>query len=475
MKRQRIHAAPSVTALEFFAHLKWLDGKPLQIEPYRRAIFASALDQYEPDGRPRYNAVLAGRAKKNYKTLDLLLAALYKLVIPQSDQGNDALILSNDEEQAGDGLSLAKKLVRCNRSLFQDSHGADELQILRTEIRRRDGAGSLKILPAQDAIGSHGKTALFVGFDEIHGYRDWDIIESLQPDPTRVDALTWFTTYDVLSNTTDTPLHDLKKLAMSGADPRLLFSWYSGDYCTDPAFRDLPPEQRANPSMASWPDGAGYLEQQRRRLPTFRYRRLHLNLPGPAAGAFLDADNVLASIVQGRRKLSYSHAIRYSGFVDMSGGSADDAALAIAHQANGKVVVDLAITQAGKPPFNPRQAVFQFATTLREYRLRKVSGDAYAGETFRRDFENLGIKYEVSSGSASDLYEALEPRLNAGEVQLLDIPKLSQQLLGLVVKGLKVTHPPGAHDDLANAVAGAVAYAAAPERRVFSGAILGAY
>jgi hypothetical protein len=35
----------------------------------------------------------------------------------------------------------------------------------------------------------------------------------------------------------------------AGADPRLLLSWYSGDYCTDPDFAELEPELRANPSI----------------------------------------------------------------------------------------------------------------------------------------------------------------------------------------------------------------------------------
>jgi len=40
---------------------------------------------------------------------------------------------------------------------------------------------------------------------------------------------------------------------MAGTDPRMLFSWYSADYCSDPSFANLPPDERANPSMASWP------------------------------------------------------------------------------------------------------------------------------------------------------------------------------------------------------------------------------
>ena len=91
----------------------------------------------------------------------------------------------------------------------------------------------------------------------------------------------------------------------------MLFSWYSGDYCTDPDFAELPPEQRANPSMSKWVDGAKYLEQQRRRLPVHKYRRLHLNLPGAPNGAFFDQGAVLAAVVSGRKYLPYRPGIQY--------------------------------------------------------------------------------------------------------------------------------------------------------------------
>jgi hypothetical protein len=81
------------TSLQLFAHLKWLDGSPLLdgIEPYRREIFTKALDTYRPDGSPAYSLVLSGRAKKNAKTADLVLAALYVLVIRRSHAGQRLL------------------------------------------------------------------------------------------------------------------------------------------------------------------------------------------------------------------------------------------------------------------------------------------------------------------------------------------------------------------------------------------------
>jgi hypothetical protein len=439
------------TSLQFFGHLKWLDGKNLldTIEPYRRELFMQALDEVGADGRPRYNLVLAGRGKKNAKSLDLVLAGFYCLLMRRSPQGNSGFIVASDEGQAGDDLDLAKKLVAYNRDLLA------EIEPLSKELRLRDGSGALRILPGKDVAGAHGKTSAFIGFDEIHTMRDWSLLEALQPDPTRPDALTWITSYDTLYNTPGVPLFDLKRIGKSRSDQRMLFSWYSADLCTDPAFADLPSEQRANPSLGSWPD-AGYLEQQKLRLPTNKYRRLHLNLPGAPASAFLDQGSVLAAVVEGRRALPPEEKVRYCGFVDMSGGSSDDAVLAISHQAGKRAVVDLVEKQAGGVPFNPRDAVTKFADILKRYRLTRVVGDAYAGQTFRRDFQAHGIRYELSRLTSSELYEALEPRLNAGEVELLDLPILQEQLLTLVQRGSRVTHEHGAHDDWACACSGAI-------------------
>jgi hypothetical protein len=305
------------TSLQFFSRLKWIDGRPLlkTIEPYRRRLFSSALDAYRSDGSPVFNFVLAGRGKKNWKSADLILAALYCLTIRESEQGNDCFILANDEAQAGDDLEIAKKLVVANPDLF------DELEILQKEIRRRDGRGSLMILPARDVAGAHGKTFLFIGFDEIHSYKTHDLFEALAPDPTRVDALTWVTSYDTIYSIPGVLLYDFKLIGKAGTDPRMLFSWYSGDYCTDSAFAELEPELRANPSIASWPEGRNYLIQQKRRLPTHKFRRLHLNLPRAPDGAFLDQGKIIDAIVSGRGQLPLQPGIKYSAFVDMRGAT----------------------------------------------------------------------------------------------------------------------------------------------------------
>ena len=227
---------PWPSPLDFFARLKWIDGRPLMatIEAYRRELFRKALYTFRDDGTPVHNMVVSGRAKKNSKSSDLVFAGLFKLLIPESHHGNDCFILANDEDQAGDDLGLAKKLVECNAIEL----GA-EVEIFSNQIKRRDGRGALQILPANNAVGQHGKTAIFVGFDEIHGYRNYDLLEALAPDPTRPDTLTWITSYDTIYNVPGVPLHDYKALGKAGTDPRMVFSWYSGDLCTDPAFADV--------------------------------------------------------------------------------------------------------------------------------------------------------------------------------------------------------------------------------------------
>lgn len=451
-RRKTAPVAAPPTSLAFFSRLSWIDGRPLleTIEPYRRELFRLALDTYGPDGVPRYNLLLAGRGKKNWKSADLILASLFCLLVRELAQGNDVWILANDEGQAGDDLSLAKKIVAANPDLKA------EVQVLAKEIRRRDGGGTLRILPANNALGQHGKQFGFCGFDEIHGYRDWDLLEALQPDPSRPDALTWITTYDTIWDSPGVPLHDLKEMGKRGDDPRMLFSWYSADFCTDPNFAELPPDERANPSMASWPKGKRYLAQQRRRLPSNRFRRLHHNLPGAPGGAFFDQAVVDGAVVPGRTALAPRAGVDYAAFVDMSGGSSDDAVLAIAHNEDGKAVLDLLISQAGGVPFNPRLAVGRFADALKRYSCRRVTGDAYAGLTFRSDFSQHGVDYLVSEKTTSQLYEDLEVALNAGQVELLDSAKMRQQLVTLVIRGAKVDHLPGAHDDWACATAGVI-------------------
>ncbi|WP_156446596.1 MULTISPECIES: hypothetical protein [Hyphomicrobiales] len=173
--------------------------------------------------------------------------------------------------------------------------------------------------------------------------------------------------------------------------------------------------------------------------------------------SFVSREAVEACTTPGLYERPRASAHRYFGFVDPSGGSADSFTLAIGH-AEGKVGILDAVRER-KPPFVPSEVVAEFAALLKSYGITKVVGDRYAGEWPREAFRGHGITYEASAAPKSDLYKDLLPKLNSGEVDLLDLPRLTTQLVGLERRTSRggrdsIDHGPGGHDDLANAVAG---------------------
>jgi len=165
-----------------------------------------------------------------------------------------------------------------------------------------------------------------------------------------------------------------------------------------------------------------------------------------------------------RHELPRLSGIRYLAFVDPSGGSADSMTLAIAHRdKDGRAILD--VVRERRPPFSPEAVTQEFAELLKDYGVSRVVGDAYSGEWVREPFRTCGIAYEVSDKRKSDIYRDALPLLNSGKVELLDHPRLVTQLCGLerrTARGGKdsIDHAPGGHDDVANAVAGALVLAA---------------
>jgi hypothetical protein len=176
--------------------------------------------------------------------------------------------------------------------------------------------------------------------------------------------------------------------------------------------------------------------------------------------SFVSREAVEACIAYDVRERPPRSNLRYHGFVDPSGGSADSMTLAVAHREDDVIIID-AIRER-KPPFSPQDVVAEFSALLKTYRISKIFGDCYAGEWPRERFREHGITYEPSEKSKSDLYRDLLPIINSRKLDLLDDARLLTQLVGLekrTARGGKdsIDHAPGAHDDLANAVAGVVA------------------
>jgi hypothetical protein len=174
---------------------------------------------------------------------------------------------------------------------------------------------------------------------------------------------------------------------------------------------------------------------------------------------FVSRDAIEAAITSGVTVRPPLAEADYVAFVDPSGGSSDEMTLAIAHRDGSRAVLDL--IAARKPPFSPESVVAEFAAVLKQYRVSTVRGDRYAGEWPRERFSAHGIAYLPADMNRSELYLAFLPALNSGRVDLLDNPRMVAQFVGLERRTSRagrdtVDHAPGAHDDVSNAVAGAL-------------------
>jgi hypothetical protein len=150
----------------------------------------------------------------------------------------------------------------------------------------------------------------------------------------------------------------------------------------------------------------------------------------------------------------------YVGFVDPSGGSADSMTLAIAHRdKDGHGILD-AVREC-RPPFSPEAVVEEFSALLRAYDVREVEGDRYAGEWPRERFRIHNVEYMPAARPKAEIYRDFLPILNSRRADLLDHARLVNQISGLERRTARggrdsIDHAPGAHDDIANAAAGAL-------------------
>jgi hypothetical protein len=181
----------------------------------------------------------------------------------------------------------------------------------------------------------------------------------------------------------------------------------------------------------------------------------------------LTLESIEAATIPGRLELPPSSSVRYVAFADPSGGSADAFSLAIAHLEGATAVLDA--VRERRPPFSPEAVVADFADLLKSYHVSSVTGDRYAGEWPRERFRVHGVSYTPAEKTASEIYGEFLPLINGGRVELLAHLRLAGQLAALERRTSRagrdtISHPPGGHDDLANAVAGALTLAAGKRR-----------
>ena len=156
--------------------------------------------------------------------------------------------------------------------------------------------------------------------------------------------------------------------------------------------------------------------------------------------------------------------VAYAAFVDVSLGRHDDYSLAIGHTKESGVVV-LDALRWWSPPFDPKEVTAEASKLMKKYGVLTAKADRVGGEYATSLFRANGIDLSQSAETKSDLYLTTLGKVNSGQVELLDVPKLLRQLRGLERRAMRggreaVDHRRGAYDDVANVAAGLIATAA---------------
>ena len=188
--------------------------------------------------------------------------------------------------------------------------------------------------------------------------------------------------------------------------------------------------------------GAEYLSEWRDDLASFIAREL--------IEAAVDPGVLVRPPVEG---------VVYYVFVDPSGGGPDSFTMAIAHRDNdGLVVLDLLFERCG--PLNPYAVTEEIVALMKQYRCTTCIGDGYAKQWVIDAFAKAGATYTKSKADRSVIYLNVLPLFTAGRVRLIDNPRIVAQFAQLERRVYPtretVNHPQGGHDDVCNAVAGAL-------------------
>jgi hypothetical protein len=140
------------------------------------------------------------------------------------------------------------------------------------------------------------------------------------------------------------------------------------------------------------------------------------------------------------------------------GGRGDSWAKAISHKEGNKIVIDF--VHAWHPSVGVHDITEQSAAIGKFYRCTSTTGDNFAAEWPKEAFAMHGVTYNRCEKPKSDLYLGAIPLMSSKRVELLDNDRVLKEFRRLERKrgraGKDAVQDGGRHDDLANAVAGAI-------------------
>jgi hypothetical protein len=201
---------------------------------------------------------------------------------------------------------------------------------------------------------------------------------------------------------------------------------------------------------------AAEIERQRVEDPEFVQGEYDAQFRDDVA-AFLDPELISGLVDRGITARAPRPDVQYFMALDQSGGRGDAAAAAVGHLEEGRTIVDALYHR--QAPFVPSEMLAEVAALARRYRVTRARIDKYSEPLITDGLKRVGLLSEVSEISQSDVYLRSVQFFAEGSVRLLDDRQLVYQITQLQRRSSPtsakdtVTHPHGAHDDVAAALA----------------------
>lgn len=263
-----------IAFLEFLPITKGkLEGRRMKLLPGQLAYVRKV---YGRSGARRVRIAIKSEPRGNGKTGFLSGLALCHLLGPESEPRGEVYSAAIDRQQAGlifnemEAIILAvpEFAARVNPQRFHK----------RMEVLDGDGAGSIYEALSADARRAHGLAPSFWVYDELAQARDGELLENLRTAMGKRKASLGM----VISTQAPTDEHPLSKLiddALEGHDDSTVIDLRCAPLDADPFHRDT--IKRCNPAAGIFLDLEDIVKEaeQARRVPMFeaRFRNLRLN------------------------------------------------------------------------------------------------------------------------------------------------------------------------------------------------------
>lgn len=437
------------------AFLKTIYSRPLNDD--ERALYTRCTGREEPPGAP-ISTVSLVCGRRSGKSAVAAAVAVYEACFrdwrPRLSPGEHAvvLVLATTTQQATVIMRYVKGLIAASPLLSAMVHRETESTL---ELKN---SAAITVSPT-NFRSVRGRSVAVALFDECAFWRDQD--SGSNPDREVLAAV----------RASQATFGDDAKLIMLSSPYRrsgILFNHWKRHYGQDDA-RNLSwtaPTRLMNPSVPQSFIDEAFENDPESAQAEFGDLENGISFRSDLA-SYVDRELVERLVVEDRFELPPVTGQRYTAFCDPAGGSGSDSmTLAICHREGETVVLDS--LREVKPKFNPNDVCGEFAQLLRSYRVFAIRGDRYAGSWVSERFMAHGIRYEPAELTKNEIYKNALPLLTSGRAELLDHKRLIMQLVALerrTGRGSRDTidHPTGGHDDVANAVAGALVLSVAQQ------------